>query len=315
MASLRRFPRSPYWFACFVGPGGRQTQRSTKEPDRKRAQKIADRYEAAAKTARLGFLAERQARKVIGEIYEISNREVLPSDSVEHFFKRWLTSVKVESSPKTYQRYNGIVDKFLRWLGQRKAIGLSHLTSVDIVRFRDYCAKEHSPSSVNLTLACIQAGLSKAFADRLVDVNEAARVPRLGEDPQRKQQRRAFTDEELRAILKAADREWRGMTLCGAYTGMRLGDVSLLRWENVELEARELRFKTEKTDRLMVIPIAEPLHRYLVEIAGIDDPRAPLFPKAFDTRQRDIPTGTLSNQFYRVMVKAGVVPKRPNLSQ
>jgi integrase len=37
-----------------------------------------------------------------------------------------------------------------------------------------------------------------------------------------------------------------------------------------------------------------------------------LFPKAFDTRQRDIPTGTLSNQFYRVMEKAGVVPKRPH---
>ncbi len=68
------------------------------------------------------------------------------------------------------------------------------------------------------------------------------------------------------------------MTLCGAYTGMRLGDVSLLRWENVDLAAAELHFKTEKTNREMVIPIAEPFHRYLIDIAGNDTPRAPLFP-------------------------------------
>jgi integrase len=104
------------------------------------------------------------------------------------------------------------------------------------------------------------------------------------------------------------------MTLVGAYCGMRLGDVALLRWENVDLTGRELRFKTEKTGRIQVIPIAEPLHRHLIEIAGSDDPRAPLFPRAFDGRQRPIPTGTLSNQFYRVMVRGGVVPARSNKS-
>ena len=312
MASLRRFPRSPYWFACFTGPDGRQKQCSTKETDKRRAQKIADRYEETAKTARAGFLSERQARKVISEIYEISNREVLSGDSIEGFFSRWLKNVQVESSPKTYQRYSGVVERFLKWLGPRAALGLSHLSSVDIVRFRDHLSRKHSPSSVNLSLGTIQSALSKAFDDRLVDVNEASRVPRLDDDPQRKQERRAFTDRELRAILKVADSEWRGMTLVDAYTGMRLGDASLLRWENVELDARELRFKAEKTNREMVIPIAEPLHRYLVEIAGTDDPSAPLFPRAYATRQRDIPTGTLSNQFYRLMTKAGVVEKRTN---
>ena len=56
------------------------------------------------------------------------------------------------------------------------------------------------------------------------------------------------------------------MVLCGAYTGMRLGDVSLLRWENVDLAGRELHFKTEKTGREQTIPIAEPLLRQLLDI-------------------------------------------------
>jgi integrase len=312
MASLRRLPNSRYWIACFTDARGRRAQRSTKETDRRRAQKIADRYDEAAHSARLGFLSERQARLVIGDIYKISSREVLPSDSIEDFFTRWLSSKKVDSSPKTFQRYSGIIAHFFEWLGPRVKLGLQHLSSQDIVHFRDYLAKKHSPASVNLSLGCIQAGLSQAFADRLIDVNEAERVSRLSDDPTKKQERRAFTDAELRAILKVADLEWKGMTLCAAYTGMRLGDVSLLRWENVDLAGRELRFKTEKMRRQQVIPIAEPFHRYLLEIAGNDDPRAPLFPRAFDTRQRDIPTGTLSNQFYRLMTEAGVVEKRTN---
>src|SRR5262245_49025779 len=103
MAYLRRFKDSRFWFACFPGVNGERLQRSTKEIDRKRAQKIADQYEDAARQARLGFLAERQARKVIGEIYEISTRQKLRSDSIREFFIRWLGRVKIESSPKTFQ--------------------------------------------------------------------------------------------------------------------------------------------------------------------------------------------------------------------
>jgi integrase len=308
MASLRRFPRSPYWYACFAGPDGRVRQVSTKETERRRAQKIADRYETASNVGRTGFLVERQARKIVSEIYEISNREVLASDSVAQFFTRWLESVKVESSPKTYQRYSGIVAKFIRWLGPRAEIGLTHLTSHDIVKFRDYLSGKHSPASVNLSLGCIQAGLSRAFKDRLVDINEASRVPRLKEPV--KQVRRAFTDEELRAVLAVADTEWRGMILAGLYTGMRLGDACALSWDNIDLQSREIQLQTEKTGRKMVIPIAEPFYRHLIKIAG--DDTGPLFPRAWASRQRAIPTGTLSNQFRALLERAGIVERVPH---
>jgi integrase len=311
MASLRRFPDTPYWFACFTGPDGHRCQRSTKEINKKRAQRIADHYEQAAKTARLGLLTSTQARKVLGEIYQISNREELPPDTIGEFFPRWLTGVKIQSGAKTYQRYSGITTRFLKWLGPKCALGVQHLSSTDIVRYRDYLAKTKSPSSVNLTLGAISAALGRAFDDHLVDVNEASRVTRLADDPEKKQERREFTSKELRAILKVADTEWRGMILCGAYHGMRVGDVASLRWSNVDLESGEFRFKMQKSKKEKPIPIGKPFYRYLLEIAG-DDPDGPLFPRAFALRQRDIPTGTLSNQFYRLMTKAGVVEKRTN---
>jgi hypothetical protein len=109
---LRGFPDSRYWFARFIGPTGKQETRSTKEVDKGRAQKIADRFELAAHMARVGGLAARRARKVIGEIYEISNREPLPSDTVADNFHRWTSSLPVSHGHKTAVRYGGIVKAF-----------------------------------------------------------------------------------------------------------------------------------------------------------------------------------------------------------
>src|SRR5262249_39436544 len=140
MASLRRFPDSRYWFAVFTGPTGKQTQRSTKETDRFRAQKIADRFAEAARLGRMGFLAERQARRVISDIFQISNREPLQQDTVGAYFTRWVTSKKGRLRPKSAQRYSGVVETFLKWLGPRAALGLNHLSSRELARYRDYLA-------------------------------------------------------------------------------------------------------------------------------------------------------------------------------
>ena len=316
MASLRRFPDSRYWFARFIGPGGKQVTCSTKEVDKRRAQKIADRFELAARMARLGGLAARQARKVIGEIYEIANREPLPSDTITDYFSRWTEGLPVTHGKRTADRYCGIIRAFLEWLGE---LGqqrlLIQLGSAELARFRDHYARNHSPASVNTALDCIQSALTDAFQDNLIDTNEAKRVTRIKAAKEGKQeQRRPFSDREIRAILEAATgdyEEWYGMILCGLYQGFRLGDVAETTWLNIDLELAQFRFDTEKTSRAVNVPIAGPLYRYLMELAG-DDPTGPLFPKAHALRQRDIPTSALSNQFYRLMARAGVVEKRKN---
>jgi integrase len=310
MASLRRFSDSKFWHACFTGSDGRRLQRSTKETDRKRAQKIADHYEGVADTGRMGLLTERQARKVIGEIFQISNRHALVSEAIGDYFTRWLASKKNRIGHKSFLRYSHLIDAFLKWIGPRASFGLNHLSSVELSRFRDYLVTKKSPATVNVALAVIQTALEDAFNDGLVDANEAARVKKLDERTKGDRQRRAFTLPELSKILDAADPEWKGMVLTSLYAGgMRLGDVADLRWEFIDLGNREIRFTTEKTGRQTILPIAEPLYRQWKTIAG-DSPRGPLFPRAFALRQRDIPTSALSNQFYKILTKAGLVEKR-----
>jgi integrase len=289
-------------------------ERSTKETDRSRAQKIADRFAEAARLGRMGFLAERQARRVISEIFQISNRETLAQDTVGAYFARWIASKKHQLKARSADRYVGVVEKFLQWLGPRTELGLNHLSSTELTRFRDYLAGKNASGSVNTSLAIIQAALEDAFKDNLIDINEATRVRKLDERTAKGPRRRAFTLEELRAILAVADPEWQGMILASLYAGgARLGDVADLQWEHIDLAGREIRFQAEKTDKPRVLPIAEPLYRHWCEIAS-DHPRGPLFPRAFAMRQRNVPTSALSNQFYRILTAAGLVPKRSNRS-
>jgi hypothetical protein len=51
-----------------------------------------------------------------------------------------------------------------------------------------------------------------------------------------------------------------------------------------------------------LFPLAKPLLKYLEDLTVSDDPDAPLFASAFAAKQRSHYGGTLSNQFYEILV-------------
>ncbi len=56
--------------------------------------------------------------------------------------------------------------------------------------------------------------------------------------------------------------------------------------------------------------MAPPLVDYFTRLPSTDDPAALVFPKIAEVAKR---TGTLSNQFYKVMEQAGIAPPRKNV--
>jgi integrase len=107
----------------------------------------------------------------------------------------------------------------------------------------------------------------------------------------------AFTIPELQAALSVADPEWCSMILFGVYTGQRLGDIASLTWANIDLLKGELRLSTQKTGRLMVLPLAPPLVRHLEAIPCSDSSQTPLHPRAAALLARQGRSAALSNQF------------------
>lgn len=311
MASLRRLPNSPYWIACFTLPDGRRTQRSTKSVDRKEAQRIANKYEDVAETGRDRRLTETQARKVIADIFAISNRDVLPSSSIKDYLESWLKRKELEASAPTHQRYSTVVEHLLKFLGAKAGLDIAHLSSKEITGFRDHLANRFTSGTVNISLKILRSALAQARRDGLIDVNEAERVTMIRVKA-REQSRRPFTLGELRQIMAVANAEWRGLILMGLYTGLRLSDVATLTWANVDLQQREIRVVSGKTDRQQILPIAQTLLKYLEALPSSDDPNGPLFTEAFAARQRSQYGGTLSNQFHLILVSAGLAKKRPH---
>jgi len=195
------------------------------------------------------------------------------------------------------------VKHFLPCLGAKASRDISHLTARDISAARDHLSKKLTPSSANFLVKTLRTALNQALRDGLVDTNEGSRVTLLKR--LRKAKRRPFTKPEIRKLLKAADFEWQGIILCGLYTGLRISDIVLLTWENLDLANVVLTLQTRKTERAMDIPIAPRLKEYFDQLPAGDDPTAPLFPKAHAQRIKNRNAGATSGQFKKIMVKAG----------
>jgi integrase len=67
-----------------------------------------------------------------------------------------------------------------------------------------------------------------------------------------------YDRRELQVVLAIADPEWKSLIRFGLYIDQRLGDLSLLTWENVDLERNEIRVVTKKTDKRLTVPMAAP---------------------------------------------------------
>ena len=102
------------------------------------------------------------------------------------------------------------------------------------------------------------------------------------------------------------------MILIGLYSGARLSDVALLTWENIDVQAGELRFVARKTGKTIILPLDGPLAAHIEALPAPDSPRTPLHPRAFAIVEKQGKTGRLSNQFAALLAQAGLRKKQPH---
>ena len=114
----------------------------------------------------------------------------------------------------------------------------------------------------------------------------------------------------MKRLIAAADNEWRSLILFGLYTGQRLGDLAQLTWANVNLQQDEIRLVTNKTGRQQIIPLNPTLREHVETLPVGDDPRQPLHTRAFASVEKSGKVGTLSRQFYELMVDVGMAPPK-----
>jgi integrase len=237
----------------------------------------------------------------------MANAEPLPRSTVRDFLEGWLKRKETEAGEKTRIRYGVTVSQFLEHLGSRAQNDIMHLAPRDIVKFRDDLAKRLTPGTVNTSLKILRAALNTAKKDGYIDQNAAERVDLLSANAPN---RRPFTHDELTKVLKAADKEWRTMILVALYSGLRLGDICSLTWQNVDLLKGAIELVVGKTEKPIEIPIAKKLLPHLQNLPATDDPKQPLFPTSHADYAKNYYNGLLSKRFHAILVKAGLTEKR-----
>jgi integrase len=316
MPSIHRQPGRPYWFCAFsiFNPEthtSKRVFRSTKTRDKKQAQEICRAWHKAALKARNGKLSVDAAREVIAQgvsdVFTAANVESLESHSIKSWCETWLQAKAIEAGEATHDRYKGIIERFIEFLGTKAGRDLSTLQANDIARFRDRETKERSRATANLSLKVLRVALGEAVRQGLLTVNPAVRVKLLKSTAESK--RRAFTLAEIKRILKACGNnvEWRGLILFGLYLGQRLGDLAKLTWRAVDPDSGEIAFTARKTGRRIVLPLVQPLIDYVSALPSSDSPNAYIFPSLAKHKR----TASLSNQFREILVEAGLVEPLP----
>ena len=311
MASLARYPNSPYWIACFRDENRKQCRRSTHETNRRRAQNIADTMEQVAKRK----LNARRIREAVNEIYRDVSGQGLPHASVAAYAAAWLGQKKLECKASSHELYEKGINKFLAFLGERASADLCDIEKHSIVGFRDSMVPKVSTKTANNDLKTIKMLFRAARRDEYIDVDPAEFVPVLKRDSNAVT-RRPFNLPELRRLLEIADQEWQSLILFGLYTGQRLGDLAALTWANVDLARSELHLITRKRGRRLTIPLATPLREHILNhLPANDAPDAPVHPRAFATLKKDKRVRHLSAQFGDLLAAAGLRPKLPHQSR
>ena len=131
-----------------------------------------------------------------------------------------------ELAPKTLKGYNSSATRIAAWAGP---VRLDELTRRDVRQWlrkrAGTKAAPGSPVSANRDLALLRVAYSNAIECGWCDVNPAAGVRRRPEKPRR----RIATPSELRTLSEHATPMWRAILAVELLTGMREGELRLLR--------------------------------------------------------------------------------------
>ena len=309
----RHVPRkSPFWICAYEAANGKRVFKSTKCRNKEDAWKFALKLQEASNEAKEGRLNEERIRKIL------SDMAGKPSDgfTVRDWFTHWLEIKDQIRSDKTLDRYHQVVRDFLSSLGARAGTWIHQITSEDILAYRTHVRKTgRTARTANLSVTVISGGFAAALRERKIDANPCDVIEELAEEDV--MERDTFTPKQVAKLVEAAEGDWKPAILFGYYTGARLSDVANMPWQRklklkpggkpvyqgVDFENKKLTYVTQKTKKLIQIPLHPELERELRQHqSGVGD--TPMFP-SLAGKQTGGRHG-LTGQFKAIMEKAGV---------
>lgn len=235
------------------------------------------------------------------------------SDAWSLYFK---STLRPDSSPGTLRNYERNLCRFISWLAHNEPnIQTMAQVGEDIAErySKELWASKVSGSTFNYHIQSLGLVFRVLATAAGLELNPWKSIKRKNEN---KMRRKEFTADQINSIFTVLqDASFRLMhreetlTLChiGAYSGLRLADAALLKWESVSLLRNIIRLipiKTHRIQREVVIPILMPLQSKLKEAKAWRNENGYVLPKIAERYQRN-PDG-VSQDIQHVIESAGI---------
>jgi integrase len=262
---------------------------------------IARTLDKASSEARQQRLTEARTRELLSEVLQSVSGESLRVFTVADWFAHFAAQKVKSRAGQTAARHLLVMREFVEFLGARAQLNIAAMTSKDVADFRD--RRESlglAPSTVNLDIRTVSAAFNAALKQGHISVNPCLAIEPLKDRAQRKS---VFSTEQVSALLKTAQGDWRGLILTAFYTGARLNDCANLRWRNIDLVSsiKTIKFTQGKTQREIVTVIHPALEDYLLALPAAKSDDDYLFLSLAERA-----TALLSIQFRRLMQRARI---------
>lgn len=232
-----------------------------------------------------------------------AGQQTLDATTSRAWCEGWKAGKKGAVKQRSQWKYDQVCKDWLEFLGSKADKPLEVVGKPEAVAFRDRLTKEGlAARTVNQTVKLLRSIYNDAVEQGHIGRNPFAGVGRLLEERENNG-REPFTAEEVTALIKAAEGDWKGLTILAATTGLRLMDAARLTWRNLDLDAGLIRVKSAKTGANLTLPIHS---AFLLWLAG--QPRgigaAPVLPTL--ANKGGAGKSGLSSAFKRIMVRAEV---------
>ena len=302
MASIWKPKGTKNWCAKFLAPDGKYRNKTTGTPDKAIAMKTALELELFTKQSNYAA----KARKLVDTLVELGTGKPVTRYTIKSWLDQWLENKARSRTKSTHMAYTTTVSSFLQFLdAEAEKRDLEWLQPSTINDWLNSLMKQVTPNTAGNHLKRLSQAFSEAVKFRYLKENPCSPISAPTES--HKPEKEVFTQGQVEALLRIAEKEWKGVILLGFYCGLRLGDAVSLRWKDVDLSTNWISLTPEKTRRLekMVrIPIHPDLHEYLMSLDGSDDPEAFVHPAL---AEKKVPGKSgLSLRFSKIVSSAGI---------
>ena len=274
MGYLFKRKKSHFWYARWQ-VNGQEHVVSTKRSDRAEAAAELLRLEAGSPVIdtalrelhkSLDKMTDADRDSKINLIIESLRGRKIIKLAICEGWNLWLASPNKKRTPKTktLDSYQAIWTRFKKWSAENDISFFHDLSRTGAQNYaKNLWQSTISARTYNAHIKQLQAMFGVLEAEAGLTANIWRSIPRKEETPEG---RRNLSLDELRKVFCKADGNWKIMLAVGMFTGLRLGDVANLRWQDTLIKPGFLvvmPMKTSRKKKMVEVPIHDTLARIL----------------------------------------------------